>query len=156
MGGVVMRGWILAVALVVFWVSEAVAEPYIAVREGYKCSACHVNRTGGGKRTEFAVTHARDLLHYPNFDLLKPLTSPVEAFDGTLNKYVAIGADLRVDATATFQQRGKDGTVKNNTAFRGRLDEYEIDVDEAVGYLEVRLIPDRLTFYFDQRFAPDT
>jgi hypothetical protein len=151
-----MRGWILAAVPVVLWVCEAAAEPYIAVREGYRCSACHVNRTGGGKRTDFAVTHARDLLHYPSFEALKPLTSPVEAFDGTLNKYVAIGADLRVDATATFQQRGNDGNVKNNVAFRGRLDELEIEVDEAVGYLEVRLIPDRLLFYLDQQLAPNT
>lgn len=150
-----MGRWILAV-LAVLWASEALAEPYIAVREGYRCGACHVNRTGGGKRTDFAVTHARDLLRYPSFDVLKPITSPVEAFDGTINKYVSIGADLRVDAAATFQQRGDDGNVKNNVAWRGRLDEFEIDVDEAVGYLEVRLIPERLTFYLDQQFAPNT
>jgi hypothetical protein len=150
-----MRRWLL-VTLAALWASEALAEPYIAMREGYRCGACHVNRTGGGKRTDFAITHARDLLHYPSFEFLKTLASPIESFDGTINKYVSIGADLRTDATATFQQRGDDGNVKNNVAFRGRLDEFEIDVDQAVGYLEVRLIPERLTFYLDQQFAPNT
>ncbi len=145
---------LLALLVPLLWAASAVAEPYLAVREGYKCSACHVNTTGGGKRTEFAVTHARDFLHYPNF--FKPLTSPVDAFNGQINQYVSIGSDLRASTTAIFQDRGADGTVKNNTAFRGRLDEVNLAVTEAVGYLEVRLIPDVLTFYVDQRFAPQT
>ncbi len=146
--------WLLVVAAVL-WAVPAVAEPYIAVREGFKCSACHVNMTGGGKRTELVAAHARDFLHYPNF--FAALAKPADAFTGEVySPYVSIGADLRTDLTAIFQERGGDGTVNNNTAFRGRLDEVDIDVSEAVGYLEVRLIPDWLTFYLDQQFAPNT
>lgn len=146
------RSWVLC-AVVFCWASEVVAEPYFAVREGYKCSACHVNMTGGGKRTEFAVTHARDILRYPK--LFKPLAIPEDWFDGALFKYVSLGANLRVDASATFEDKPNDqGEVDNNQVFRSRLDTFEIDVSEAVGYLEIRLIPEWLTLYLDQQFAP--
>lgn len=133
--------------------APAAAEPYIGVREGQKCSACHVNMTGGGMRTSFVSAHAKEILKYPNW--FAPLTKPADAFTGELNQYVAIGADLRVDMTAVMQDKpNANGTVKNNTAFRGRLEEFDVNVDEAVGYLNVNLIPDLLTFYLDQRFAP--
>ena len=144
----------LLCAAVLSWAGEVSAEPYLAVREGYKCSACHVNKTGGGMRTSFVAVHAQDILHYP--DWFSELTSPADQFSGEINKYVSIGADLRVDATATFQDTPKNGEVRNNQVFRGRLDEFEIDVQEAVGYLEVKLIPDLLTAYVDLRFAPNT
>lgn len=149
------KGWWLAVLLVSLHATGALAEPYIAVREGYKCGACHVNITGGGKRTEFISTHARDILKYPNW--FEALTKPAESFNGELYKpYVAIGANLRSSITAIMQEKGNDGKVDNSTAFRGRLEETDIDVTEAVGYLEVRLIPNLLTFYIDQRFSPST
>ena len=135
--------------------APAFAEPYFAVREGFKCSACHVNMTGGGKRTEFVSAHAKELLHYPNF--FAALAKPADAFNGELlSPYVAIGANLRTDFTATFQARGNDGDVKNDKVFRSRLEETDIEVNDADGFLEVRLVPDWLTFYLDQRFAPQT
>src|SRR5580765_2458292 len=130
-----MRWWILGLCGAVLWVaSEAAAEPYIAVREGYKCSACHVNMTGGGMRTSFVSAHARDLLHYP--DWFARLTKPTEAFTGEVNQYVSLGADLRTSLTFIMQDKGSDGTVKNNIAFRGRLEQTDISVNEAVGYLQ--------------------
>jgi len=148
-----MRWWIIGLCAAVLWVAnEAAAEPYIAVREGYKCSACHVNMTGGGMRTTFVSAHARDILHYP--DWFAKLTKPADAFTGEINQYVALGSDLRTSLSFIMQDKGSDGTVKNNTAFRGRLQQTDISVNEAVGYLEVNLIPDLLTFYLDERFAP--
>jgi hypothetical protein len=49
-------------------VARARAEPYLAVRTGAKCSDCHTNLDGGGKRTPFAHIHSRDILH--DLDLL--------------------------------------------------------------------------------------
>ena len=148
-----MRRWIIALCAGMLWAaSDAAAEPYLGVREGYKCSDCHVNMTGGGMRTSFVSAHAREILHYP--DWFAALTKPAEAFSGEINQYVGIGADLRTSLTFIMQDKGTSGQVKNNTAFRGRLEETDLSVDEAVGYLAVNLIPDLLTFYIDQRFAP--
>jgi hypothetical protein len=145
-------GWAGSVA-VALWAAAAAAEPYFAVREGQKCSACHVNMTGGGMRTSFVSAHAREILHYPNW--LPELTKPAEYFTGEINQYVAIGADLRVDMTAIMQDDpGPDGRVDNNVAFRGTLDEFEIEVNQATTYLNVNLIPDLLNVYLDQRWAP--
>jgi len=143
----------LILALAVFAL-PAWAEPYIALREGLRCSACHVNMTGGGKRTDLVSTHARDLLHYPSF--FGKFSNPTDFFTGEINKYLALGADLRASNTATFQDAPRNGVVDNDKVFRNHLETDSLDVTEAVLYGEVRLIPDYLTFYVDQRFQPQT
>ena len=140
---------VLGIAMVLR-AAAASAEPYLAMREGQKCSACHVNMTGGGMRTSFVSAHAKDILRYPNW--LPELTKPADAFTGDINQYVGIGADLRVDMTATMQDKGP--VVDNNVAFRGRLEEFDVNVNQATVYLNVNLIPDLINFYVDQRFAP--
>lgn len=144
-----------------FWVVPALAEPYIAVREGMRCSACHTNMTGGGKRTDLVSTHARDILHYPTF--LGTFSNPPEFFNGTINQYLSVGTDLRVSDTAIFQDGQTNpatGTVttpvRNDQVFRGRLEQNNLDVTEGVLYGEVRLIPDYLTFYTDEQVQPTT
>jgi len=145
-------GWLLGL-FVLALAGAASAEPYLAVREGQKCSACHINMTGGGMRTAFVSAHAKEILRYP--DWFAPLTKPADKFTGELNQYVGIGADLRVDMTAIMQDKpSANGTVPNNQVFRGRLEQFDVNVNEAVGYLNVNLIPDLLNFYLDQRFAP--
>ena len=149
-----MSRWGLGIGVaLVMWAATASAEPYFAVREGQKCSACHVNMTGGGMRTSFVSAHAKEILHYPNW--LPELTKPADHFTGEINQYVGIGADLRVDMTAVMQDNpGPDGRVDNNVAFRGTLDEFDVNVNQATTYLNVNLIPDLLSFYLDQRWAP--
>ena len=127
----------------------------MAVREGFQCAGCHTNITGGGKRSDIVTMHSRQILHYPAF--LGTFSSPADAFTGEINKYIGVGADVRVSNTAILQdQPDANIRVKNNTAFRGRLEQDTIDATEAVGYLEVRLIPELLTFYVDQRVSPNT
>ncbi|MFQ5665722.1 MAG: hypothetical protein ACE5I7_04750 [Candidatus Binatia bacterium] len=152
--GTVMGRLGLAVSCVVLAATPALAEPYIAVREGLRCSACHTNMNGGGKRTDLVNTHARDLLHYPS--LLGKFSNPPAFLTGEINRFLAFGADLRTSETATFQELGKNGRVSNDKVFRDRLEKNDLDVTEAVVYGEVRLIPEYLTFYIDQRFQPQT
>jgi hypothetical protein len=145
------------------WATPALAEPYFAVREGLPCPACHVNENGGGMRTDLVRTHARDFLHWPNF--FGKFSNPPQFFSGELNQYLALGSDLRASETATFQDQGtpakcpgssqsSTNCVSNDKVFRGRLETNSLATTEAVVYGEVRLIPDYLILYVDQRLQP--
>ena len=46
-----------AVAWAVSLPSAALAEPYMALREGYACGDCHTNMSGGGMRNVTVDTH---------------------------------------------------------------------------------------------------
>jgi hypothetical protein len=130
------------------WPTLALAEPYLMVREGAKCSACHTNQTGGGKRTAFAHIHAHDIEH--DLDLL-PIPAGVKPFNGELNSYVSIGGDLRVRNTTTFQDKpDKNGNVPDNKVFRRGVVANDLAVNEALGYLQVDLYPDVATVYLDE------
>lgn len=128
------------------------AEPYLALREGMRCSACHTNMNGGGKRTDLVSTHAREILRYPGF--LGSFANPPEFFSGELNRFLGVGADLRTSAALIFQELGQDGWVRNDRIFRSRLDQTRFELNQATIYGEIRLIPDRLSVYVDQRLAP--
>src|SRR5262249_44673627 len=127
--------------------ASAWAEPYLAVRTGAKCSDCHTNMDGGGKRTAFAHIHAHDILH----DLqILPLPRGLESFNGELNQYVSIGGDLRVRSTTTFADTpNAQGRVAMNRAFRNHVDSETLNVPEALGYINVDLWPDVLQIYGD-------
>src|SRR5215813_14317715 len=85
--------------VLVLLAATARAEPYLAVRSGAKCSDCHTNLDGGGKRTAFAHIHAHDILH----DLqILPLPKGVQSFNGEINQWMSIGSDLRVRSTSTW------------------------------------------------------
>lgn len=143
---------LLLLTLLCMPLRRAHAEPYIAVREGYKCSFCHTNQTGGGKRTGVVSAHADEFLKYPkglfeDLDARMPIT-------GQLVEGVSIGADFRGVNTTLFRDTpNARGRVPNNTAFRP-AESNDFDVAEASAYLEVNLIKDALTFYLDESFGP--
>jgi len=121
------------------------AEPYLAVRAGAKCMACHVNPTGGGKRTEFGAIYGQTALPAERLDLstgrsISPGGAEPTAWTGKLNDHLALGADLRATGRAAF--------VPNTT------DTYAFDPVRAQVYLEVKPIADRLTIYLDERVSP--
>ncbi len=127
--------------------TTAQAEPYIAVREGLPCSACHVNITGGGKRTDLVATHANDLLHISN--AFGPVSRPPEFFTGDINEYLGLGANLRTSYRAVFQDEpDANGQVDNGEFFRDRLERNDLDT-EALLYADIRLVPGYLSLYVD-------
>lgn len=137
---------ILIAALLVFasGVRTASAEPYIAMRTGYKCSTCHVNKTGGGKRTAFGLIYAQTQLPMA---VLKPPDGG-SSFDPNLGESVSLGANLRVAKSFIFEHENSVGETfgSSNTT----------DFPEANLYVQVDAIEDVVTFYADQTLAPSS
>ncbi len=115
--------------------TNAAAEPWFAVQTGNKCAACHVNPTGGGKRTAYGNAFAQMVLAQRSMD-----ERWGGFWDGRLDKRIRVGADVRVNLT--------------ETRIPDQANSFQYDFEEALGYLEVRLLDDQLTLYFDERLAP--
>jgi len=110
------------------------SEPYLAVGQGYKCGACHVNPTGGGLRNSFGIVFAENILPAHG------LPSGVPVWTGSIADVVRIGADLRsswslTDVPHQKQQRG-----------------WGLDQLRVYGDLEV--IKNCLGIYVDEALAP--
>jgi len=112
----------------------ALAEPYLALSTGLKCSACHANPTGGGLRNTFGSMWSQTTLPARTFDLTE------DSWTGELNRHVAVGADLRGGATWLDQPDA-----------RGRS---SFDLDSLRLYLDLKPIPELMSLYIDERLAP--
>jgi hypothetical protein len=150
-----IRTWLFAAMLLsaALAARRAAAEPYMAIREGRKCSACHVNESGAGMRTLFANTHLQEITHYR--DLFPELAQATETFNGQITSFLSIGADLRVDDSVVFQDEpDANGAVANGRVFRSHVDENILEVRRAPIYFLVSPIPDYLELYVDESLAP--
>jgi hypothetical protein len=146
-------GAILLATVALAWARDAAAEPYMAIREGRKCSSCHVNVRGGGMRTLLANTHMKEITHYR--DLFPEFEEAAESFNGQITSFFSIGGDLRVDDAIVFQDEpNEEGRVPNDKVFRSRVEENILEVREAAIYGLVDLYPEYLSFYIDVSFAP--
>jgi len=122
-------------------------EPYIAMRTGYKCAQCHVNRTGGGMRTGFGFTYTQTKLAA----FLLGTEESGSFFTNVLNENVSVGANFRVgnktivgtDSTRNIIGQDADPRFDNS-----------ITIPEANIYLQVDAVPERMMFYIDETFAP--
>ena len=124
------------ILLSVYLISNTVsAEPYLAVRTGQKCLACHVNPTGGGKRTQYGYLYGQNSLSARN------LTKPGKTWNGRVNDFFAVGGDIRMNLNST-----KTPNQNTNTEF---------SLEEAAIYLELNVIPEYLTLYIDEKVAPE-
>src|SRR5215467_16238953 len=81
----------LAALAGLFASAPATAEPYLAVEAGFKCAQCHVNPTGGGKRTPFGELYARNLISATAVSL----EANAKPWTGDVTKWFATGADIR-------------------------------------------------------------
>src|SRR5712692_2058342 len=94
----VIASTLLAAALLA--PAAARAEPYLAVRSGLKCASCHVNPTGGGKRTEFGNVYSQTALAEERLDPATGKAEPVAEtgaqpalWTGKINDHLAVGSD---------------------------------------------------------------
>lgn len=120
----------LLVALAIYS-AGANAEPYIAVMSGQQCQSCHTNQTGGGKRTLMGNAYAQNVLSARRTD---------KFWGGQVMDFLSIGGNMRATGTIT-------DVPNQDTAS-------EFDLDEALLFIEVPLLPGRFSVYFDQQFAP--
>lgn len=150
---VLFATWAGAIVLSGTWTPTVSAEPYLALREGFPCAACHINRTGGGMRNVMLDTRPGAVLKLPN-DGQGVLGDTSQRFSPQLNTYLRVGADFRIVDELLFQDDpDENGRVRNNTAFR-EVESNDIDVAQGTLYGELRLIPGYLSLYIDERIAP--
>jgi hypothetical protein len=116
--------------------TETSAEPYIAVESGLKCSQCHTNPTGGGKRNVFGMTYARAALASRN--LLQD--EDTVGWNSEINQWLGVGGDYRGGYTSV-DQPGPDDVSEWSTT-------------QATVYLEVSPVPGLITLYADEQVAP--
>jgi len=106
-------GTVVAAMLAAIFLAPAAsrAEPYLAVRTGFNCGVCHVNPTGGGKRTEFGSAYSQTTLAAERLDPATgkpvPAAAPSDAavWTGKLNDHFAIGSDLRANLSDSDKER---------------------------------------------------
>ena len=128
---------------------KAKSEPYFAFREGYKCSTCHVNKTGGGKRNEFGSS-------FPQTDfapLLQEASEKSLEFSVDLGESFSLGMDFMVIHETLFavdestNEGGRNETYKQDTG-------NSFDIRSGSLYLEASVIPEILTLYLDETVSP--
>jgi hypothetical protein len=117
--------------------ARAAAEPYLAVEAGLKCSSCHTNPTGGGKRSTFGMAYARSNLAVRRLFADDDDTG----WNSEVNRWLGIGADYR------------GGWSSVDTPGAPEFSEWA--TTKATAYLEIRPVPGLLTLYGDEKIAPD-
>jgi hypothetical protein len=130
----------------------AAAEPYMAIREGRKCGACHVNVTGSGMRTLLANTHLKEITHYR--DIIPGLDEAGEVFNGQITNFFSVGGDIRLDDSIVFQDEPDAQGLVPHKAFRGNVEKNIFDLRRATTYFLFDLVPGALGTYVDVSWAP--
>jgi hypothetical protein len=110
------------------------AEPYLAVQQGLKCIACHVNPTGGGLRNDVGNAFSQNVLP------AMALPEGVPAWSGRVGELVRLGGDLR----ETWSRTEVDG--------RDPQEQWELQQLRLYGAVEV--VRDRLVLVLDEALAP--
>ncbi len=124
------------------------------MRGGYKCSQCHTNITGGGKRNGFGSIYTQTTLPHKitSASTLQNILSHTGApaadpnygtfIANTLANFLSFGGDLRVENRTRFSE----GPLETSNS---------LDVTEANLYIEARLLRNFLSFYVDEQLGPN-
>ena len=123
-----------AALVVVLWAGAARGEPYLALQQGYQCSSCHVNPTGGGLRNAFGVVFAENVMPATG------LPNGVPVWTGAVGEFLRIGGDLRSSLSRT--------DVPNTPA------QQSASLDQLRVYADAAVIPEHLDLYLDEQLAP--
>jgi hypothetical protein len=111
------------------------AEPAFAVRTGYSCGQCHVNRTGGGMRTPFGSIYTQTTL--PERLLI----------------WKGNGYRLPADPQALFGYGGDARLGYYAADAKGGTDTASFAMPSANLYAELRIVPGKFGVYLDQRLG---
>jgi hypothetical protein len=115
---------------------SVLAEPYLAARTGNKCSACHVNPTGGGMRTVFGNLYGQTGM----VTKAAEKTDDSAMWTGNISEFLSIGGHVRGSAN-NIETKNEDST-------------FAFDFDEVLLFTEISLIANQVSFYIDQRMGP--
>ncbi|UZJ43389.1 hypothetical protein OOT55_12075 [Marinimicrobium sp. C6131] len=111
------------------------AEPYLALRTGQPCAACHVNPSGGGLRSSYGA-------YYGAYEL-PAQAGATEAFDGgQVNDSLRFGTDLRFSATQMDVDGDEAGDARRFNTQTGQL------------YLAFQPKGSPVMLYLDQQLLP--
>lgn len=125
------------------------AEPYIALREGLKCAACHVNHTGGGMRNGYGGLFSQTEIA----PLLQELSGQALGFSADLGPSVSIGANA-ITSNETLFAVDEERDVAGERTTYSQDGQNTFAVDSGSLYMQARLIPSRLSLYLDETVAP--
>jgi hypothetical protein len=132
-----LRVLVVLIVLAAVTSVEVAAEPYIALREGLKCSTCHVNHTGGGMRNGYGALFSSTEIS----PLLEEMSEAALDFSADLGPSISVGADF-VASNETTTASG--GSNRQNT----------FAVESGNLYIHARLLPGRMSLYIDETLAP--
>ncbi|HEX2613122.1 MAG TPA: hypothetical protein VHO02_05990, partial [Fibrobacteria bacterium] len=136
------RNWNLAALLLVLTGIAAQAEPYMAVRTGFKCSQCHLNQSGGAGRSEYgqAYTEYKLVMKQTQEAILGGREGALTSFNPKLNESVTIGGNFRTEGVIS-QKQGALPADRNHQVAESNL------------YINVELVKNFLSLYIDQNMA---
>ncbi len=110
------------------------AEPYLAVRTGLKCMACHVNPSGGGLRNAAGVAFSQSAIP------ANPLPDVLAGWTGGFGERLRLGGDYR--------------TASAETAVSGQPRQRGAAIEQLRLYADLQLWVDHLGVYIDETLAP--
>lgn len=127
-------GGLLVASLLASLAATARAEPYLAIRTGLKCVACHVNPSGGGLRNAVGVAFAQSVIP------ANPLPQAMSGWTGGFGDVLRLGGDFRTASTETKISAQPTQRVSGTEQLRL--------------YADLQLLADRLGVYIDEAVAP--